>query len=571
MNYIDFSDEAVFKDYLSFIDELEPNETNVEQRKEMGVHLLGESPEKLLNTLRPNEHPDILKYRLETYEPITKSDGKRILNALSKVQKQSSFSVDFESQEENSLYSYVNDYPAYGTLQKWVFDAALEYSLVDPNAYAVVFPIELPKTDTSFYKPIVKIFGSEMIIDEGYNYITIKLEEKNIVKIDNQIKEYDVYLLVTEKEITKITQIKENEYKTEVLHKYSFDRLPAFKLGGDVVGGSYPIEYESFISGILPYWNKAVRMDSDLDASYTLHMYPERVEIEVECKAEGCSFNDNGRHVRYIDDKEIVCHECKGSGWVTGRTPYGITQVKKEDALEQDNTIFPGVHYIEKDTSIVKLVEEKVDKLITKGFAAINLDVLDKSGENQSGVAKVIDRDAMNSFFVKVSNNLFDNIYKNSLELISLWRYGKVEEFDITKPVNFDYTSIESITEDIKQLRESKASSGLIAQKEADLINKSFFGVKNYISKDIIMLDPFYGKTEEDKANMMLTSGVSKIDYIISSNIYSFVQRAYSENDKFNELDRIKKLEKLKEYANELKQETETTPQIEVQEDGQGG
>lgn len=577
MNYIDFEDDIELKQYLEIIDSFEPNEENVDMAEQMAVHIQGKNPEKLLSTLRPNEHPDIQRYRLEIYEPITKSHAKRVLNTISKIQKQSVYSVKIEEQknvnEKETLDYYVNNMPFYGSLEKWLFDSSLEMDLIDPNAVCVVMPMEIPNTDTSYYKPMPYIFPSSMIVDEGYNYITILLEKKNIYLDEHNVKrEGNIYMVVTDKAIKKITQIKRNEYQTEDLFKVEFNQKPYFRLAGDVIGGTFPINYESYISGILPYWNTAIRLDSDLNASYVLHMYPERVEMEVECKADGCTYNDKGKHVRYIDDKEYMCTDCNGSGWVTGRTPYGVTQVKKEDAMEDvQGTIFPGVTYIEKSTNIVELVQDRVDALIKSGYTSVNLDVLDSTAGNQSGYAKVIDRDAMNSFLIKVSNNIFDNILWNTIELISLWRFNEVVKFEIQKPVNFDYSSIENITNDIKNLRESKASKGVMALKEKELIQKSFIGNSAKMSYDMIDLDPMYGVTEEEKANIVLMKGVNKIDYIISSNIYSFVMRAYNEESEFSSMNRQEKVEIMKKYANEFIEEAKKEPKIEVQPDGQGG
>lgn len=570
MNYIDFSNEVEIKAYFTTLPDLEHSEENTDHCEQMCVHLKGASPEKLLGNLRPNEPKDILKYRLDTYEPTTKSHGKRILNTLSKVQKQSSYSINIEKQtnikENETLEVYINDYPIFSDLFKWIFDSALEYSLCDPNAIVVYAPIEIPKTDTSYFKPVGQIYPSKMVVDEGHNYITLLIDE------NHTDKHLNIYLIVTEKSILKVTQVKHNVYNYEILHSYEFNRTPYFKLGGDIISGSFPVQFESFISGILPYWNKAVRLESDLDAAYVLHMYPERVEMETECSERGCSFNENNIHVKIVDGKEVNCHSCGGSGKINGRSPYGVTTVKKEEGLDLSNsTIFPGVQYIEKNTNIVELVEKKVESLIKKGFSSINLEVLDTVGENQSGVAKVIDRDAMNSFFTKVSNNLYDNIFWNSLELISLWRYNSIVPFTINKPVNFDYSSIESLTNDLKNLKESKSSAALISQTEIDLIEKKYFGLKNKISKDCIDLDPYYSKTEEEKANMILAGGINRPNYVISSNIYPFILRAYNEIEGFELFERVKKLETLNKYADEFIKSTKTVVAVEVQPDGQGG
>ena len=121
MIHVDFKDEGALKDYLEDIDELSPNEFNADHVSQMAVHLKGGDPSVLLDRARPNEPPEVQAYRLEVYEPTTFSDGKRILSTLSKIQKSSSYSIEYGKQdgipEGETLEAYVNDYPLFGNLE----------------------------------------------------------------------------------------------------------------------------------------------------------------------------------------------------------------------------------------------------------------------------------------------------------------------------------------------------------------------------------------------------------------------------------------------------------------------
>jgi hypothetical protein len=531
----------------------------------MGVHLKGDKPEALLEDYRPNEPPEIRAYRLEIYEPTTKSSGKRIINVLSKIQKSSNYSIKFEDQanisEEETLEAYtMENYPVFGSLTEWAFNMALKQDLSDPNALVVVMPIRFPDNDTEFLKPFTFIYRSDQVIDYGFNYYTILLDEKNIVK-DVPL---NIYLFVTEKGIFRAIQTDPTNlraYSIEFLYIYDYEEPPAYFLKGDYKEDSTPICYESFVSGILPYWNKAVRMDSDLDSQYNQHMYLERVEMEVECDNE-CRKSDSDKYkgdhvvIRLMNGEEVesLCNKCNGSGFINGRSPYGVTKVRKEAFDENKNNEFPGVAYIEKGTKIIELVEKKVDDLISKGFTSINLDIIDKVGENQSGVAKAIDRDELHSFISKISDNLFDNILANAFKYISIWRYSAINRVifpTINKPTEFDLVTSEMIAEEIKNLKEGGVSGDSIRQLELDLIDKKFPNDtdKKDFNKAIIDLDPLGGKNEEEKMNILMSAGVTREQYIVSSNIRNFLLILIEKDPDFLMKSREDKLKQLQELA----------------------
>ena len=139
---LNFEDDNVLFPYIGgLVDEdiLHPNyEENVDQAKQMGVHIKGDNPESLLQTYRPNEPSEVRNYRLEIYEPITKTQGKRIVNVLSKIQQSSNYSIKFPEQknisEEDNLEKYTTeDYPFFGSVTGWAFDIALKQPFQCPS------------------------------------------------------------------------------------------------------------------------------------------------------------------------------------------------------------------------------------------------------------------------------------------------------------------------------------------------------------------------------------------------------------------------------------------------------
>ncbi len=561
---LNFQEEGILSSYISgLVDEkiFHINYAgNVEQATEMGVHLKGDKPIDLLTTYRPNEPEEIRNYRLEIFEPITEGEGKRIVNVLSKIQQSSNFSIKFPEQtnvpEDETLEAYTTEnYPHFGSLTDWAFNVALKQDLIDANSLVVVMPLVIPEDNVSFLKPFTFIYRSDQVLDYGLNYYTILLDEKNVVD-DVAL---NVWLIVTDTQILKLKQLSPTDLgkvEVEILFQFDFGEAPAFFMKGDYRAETIPFAYNSFVSGILPFWNKAIRMDSDLDAQYVQHLYTERVEMEVGCDA-GCHRDaDEGIHmtVRLVngEERKSVCNKCGGNGWSNGRSPYGVTSVRK-DALEgvDSGGEFPGVTYIDKPTDIVDLTQNKIDKLISQGFQSISMDIIDKVGDNQSGIAKTIDRSELNSFFNKVSDNLFDNILFNSYKFISLWRFSVVGDPvmpTINKPTVFDTANIPMLVNEIEQLSKAGVDT---TQLELDLIDKKFPNDtdKQKFNKNIINLDPLSGKTEDDKTDIKLNGGVTQEQYILSSNIRGFILDAVNKDIDFLDKPRDVKQAALLELA----------------------
>lgn len=542
------SDQAFHKNYYE----------NVQKAEEMGVHLKGDNPESLLKAYRPNEPQEIRDYRLNIYEPITKSQGKRIVNVLSKIQQSSNYTIEFPEQnnvpEDENLQSYTSkNYPFHKSLENWAFSIALQGGLVDANSLVVVMPLTIPDDSVSYLKPYTFIYRSDQVIDYGLNYYTILLDEKNWVKETP----LSIWLFVTDSQIIKVKQVdpkKLGKVEIEVLYDFSFGEVPAFFLKGDYREETVPFAYDSFVSGIAPCWNKALRMDSDLDAQYNQHLFLERVETETECNAGCVKDEETGSQViiTHVNDveKKTTCSSCKGTGWINGRSPLGVTVVKSE-AFDGNDARFPGVTYIEKPTEIIELTEKKVEQLVSQGFAAVNMSIIDNVGANQSGLAKTIDRSELLSFLSKVSDNLFDNIIGNSYRFISLWRYSVVNDVTIptiNKPTNFNAMNESMLVEEIKTISDAGLDT---TSYENDLIERRYPNdlFKQEYNKNVLSLDPLVGKTSEEKAEIKMNGGVTQEQFIVSSNIRGFILDAIEENEDFFEKKRSEKQEILNALA----------------------
>lgn len=559
---VDFNDEIQLKDYIKGITDSKPitweyRHQAIEHSKELSIHFKGEKPTKILQETRPNEPSNIKKYREEIFQPITKSKGKKVLNILQRINNSKNYSIKFPEETpkilgKDTLEAYtMNDYPFYGNIIQWVFDIVLKKDLVDPNAIICFRPINYEVSDTEFINPFGFIYSSENVIDFKIDeYYTILLNEKSIVSVgDQKVKEGSIYNVYTKNEIIELRQIGnkiDNKYQKTILFQHDIGEVPVITLGGEYVDDTFPFLYESFVSGVLPFWNKALRLDSDIDANYIQHLYLERVEIQVECDNPKCGKNEAKVGHVCENNKMYQCERCEGTGYITGRSPYGVTSVKK-DALSGENIEFPGVTYVSKPTEIVEISERKLKSLIDDGFSAINMDILKDVGDNQSGVAKTIDRTDLDSYLTMVSNNLFDNIIYYSFYYINLLRYKNVmgeEAYNqmptINKPTHFDVLSAQQVMAEITPNLPVQLKDVLLV----DVINKRFpnDAFQREYNIALIELDPLRNKTEDEKLIEVSSQWVTKQDAILSANISKYILDAFQKDKTFFEKSREEKL-----------------------------
>lgn len=542
---------------------------SVSHANEMGVHIYGDSPAKLLTSYRPNEPKIIYEYRQSIFLPITKSKSKKVINVLKRINNASNYKIDYPKDksslipEGQDIETYLTkDYPFMENIIKWLFELVLKQDMADPNSVVAVRPVSEVAED-EMLRPYGFIYSAEQVWDYILDeYFTILVSNTIVYKSGTTVmtdgKRFHIY---DKEKVMELTQIgKESngkpKYSIKILFTHDFNEVPVFLMGGEYIPKTHPPLYESYMSGVLPYWDEALREFSDKQAVFVQHIYLERVEVQVECDVEGCK---NGKIYNESAERDINCPKCSGTGYISGRSPYGVTVVKT-DGLEKDKQIFPGVEYIDKPTEIVELLLKDIKNNIDDGFSALNMDILKEVGENQSGIAKTIDRIDLDSYILTVSNNLF-GILKTTVKFTNKWRYGiilkdrqddlKANEPIINAPTEFDVLSALNSMNEIARAKESGLSDELIELLTLDFILKRFANDKDKkrLSIAIMELDPMPNKSEDDKVTILLNGGTTKENYILSTNIKPFILRALFENKEFLTLDRAKQLEILNKYV----------------------
>jgi hypothetical protein len=470
----------------------------VTHAEDMEVHVDGAKPTKLLDIARPNEEKRIKDYRLSVWQPVTQSSSSRVINTVNRIFNPQLHKIEFPDPPtqmgDETLEKYLTtDYPYYVSLMNFIQETFMPKMYGDPNSFLVIEPIKYDIEDSEMFAPMPNIYESEYVMDfKDEEYLTLS-DSKTWAKV------------ITSTDIYKFKKNK-GEWKQESEYNHNFGYIIGFRLGGIVKGDKYPYYFESFISGVLPHWNKVVNLTSDIDAGYINHLYLERWEYEADCEATNCMSgiveveNPDGSKAK------VNCRTCNGTGKVS-RSPYGVHTIRRDALNPLAPMPTPPAGYIDKPTDIIELVEKKIKREEELGFSAINMDILNRVGEDQSGVAKTIDRQDLDSFLQRIANHVFGFVIPEIIYITANWRYGTLLNGNIIDilpsidmPKDFSVLSLNFLTDEYKAASTASVSPTYIKGLEMEINNAKNRNNEKLRLKNnsIIKLNPFPKKTLDE-------------------------------------------------------------------------
>lgn len=527
--------------------------------KAMKIHADGEFPDDLIKERRPSESHAVFKYRQKIYKCITQQPFSKIQNSLAKIRKSQDWAVQYKKDvpakiaEGESLEDYCEkNFPDYNSLTNWTFSVLLKQYLVDPNSLIIIYPIN-SEIETEYSKPFPFIFESEYVIDYIPGQLAVILSEEKSMEGQGKI-----FYFFNEAEIWQAKQVTiDGKYQLTLINKHDLGVLPVVRMRAVFDDDCYgELVYKSRLYNCLPSWDEAVREYSDMQASVVKHMFPTLVihtnQVCKVCSGTGKQLVKEGQ-----GSTTVSCDTCKGSGSIP-RSPYEDIEVKAQKAGEIPLPS-PIAYYVDKDTGIITIQDQRIDKHLLRAYSAVNFDFL-AVGLNQSGIAKELDRSELNAFIYDIAEDLvwiMDAMYK----LIARWRYRIILGDDIKElvphipvPEKYDIISETYLAEQVKAMKDAGANPFIINALEIEYASKKFntdSRVRDLVRASL-ELDPLAGISEDQKQMMLMSKGILKDDYIISSNIIQFIRRALDEDEDFLNADYADKIETLRKYAQEI-------------------
>jgi len=530
------------------------NDSEVKEYLNFQIYSDNEYPKELIDKQRPNEQLEVKAYRKEIYQPVFSEVFDRVLNALGKIFRSDGFFLKYPNQADFTKIADDEKLDVYLTkrfthsksLMNWCAQVAMKQYIIDANGVCIIWANETEDA-TEYKQPQPYIVNVDRILYyfEGHSIIYRGEEQREWYSLDAFAWR-------------KYTQAKRGEIIMVEERIHNLGVFPAFSLGGIVEEEEeLAREYESRFKAMLPWLNVATIEFSDLQAEITMHMHSkEWAYQDQQCTTcHGMGYNINK------ENEKVPCTNTSCKGGYVGHSPFDIIRVRPATTTmgETPAPIPPG-GYIQKQTEIARLQAERIDAHRYRALSAVNMQFLEQSPVAQSGVAKAYDRDETNNTFYGVATDLAQ-IMERAAYFVAKWRYNLIYDDATIRsmspicvvPNTFDIVGSQYLLDEVKQSKESSLNDNVIAQIEKEYIRKRFPNDVQMQHEliDSFDLDPMSGLSEDEKALLISNKGATKQDYIISTYISDFINRAYSENKDFNNLQRQKQYAVLVGYAND--------------------
>jgi hypothetical protein len=453
----------------------------------------------------------------------------------------------------------------YDSITNWIFSRLLRSYLIDANGMVALQPYQMILPDASEYlKPVPVIYDADDVYDYVQNsHVLLKSDEK--VKMYNSRNSYSsdgcVYYVIDTVKIQRWVQTGTKEQfaiEREYLHNLGY--LPVYQTFGVITDTSMEgILAESRIAPMLPYLNEMAREYSDLQAEVVSHIHSTFwYYAAVDCTA--CK--GSGKLTRSEDNAKIQCSGCGGTGKKKiALNSYEAIALPPPEPGSPANIPTPPAGFIQKDTDMARLQNERVDAHGYRALSSMNMQFLDSSPLNQSGLAKEVDRDELQNTVHSIAEDLVriaDSVCKTIIDM----RYGEVVSNPdqraelypvIVVPEKYDLLTSSLQVDALTKLTQAGVDSTIIQAAQLDLAAKMFSAdpaVKNRVMMNT-ELDPLAGKTHEEISMGLMNQTIREIDAIIHDNKKSFIDRAMEENN-FMGLSRADKMAILERYAAEI-------------------
>jgi len=498
-------------------------------RETMFVHTRGKNPEHILTARRPNEDPDVQKYRLSIYEPITKGSMNRAIDKLFRIFQNANFSI----QVSDELNTYMSERKFdgqffYSYIQKFVVRRMIE----DPNGFLVWIPVGPGLNDPSVKVDVEPLLiMSDQIKFLSHDMITwIAEDERSTIRENGKLVENGrVFYTLTNMGFFRHSQFGnsiDKKFDTVIIYEHNMGVCPAIVLGGDLTDDHF---FESYFSAFVPFANEAIRQYSDWTAVMTTSAFPYREEVAETCDAKGCR---DGVVYNSDRDEHDTCSKCKGTGRVISRSPFGVfLREKGNAALGTDSgSNEPMVRFISPAVDIIKYSGEAWETLLKKAEESLHLNTID---EAQSGTAKQIDREDSFSQLTKISNNIFDEIIFKSLVFIEKYR-NVITPMDpvIVKPISFSMKTESDLIDELNKLTDKNAPIAFLVESTKDLARKRFSGNKSVsrMVEILVSFDPIYHLNTKDKQMLLASGTIRKEDLLKSLFAYKTLTAMVADN-----------------------------------------
>ena len=493
---------------------------------------------------RITEPKEIMEYRAKIYKSKTKAATRRVHNALKKIKNAEDWHVRFPDlpsgiKKEDSLETYMAKAPVVGSYENWLFTIGLKNTMKAPNAVRLtVDPLQRERESNERVTPIPIIIEEANVYEFSKHKNILICKSPFVIEVISAGKKERVEPTWFVNEFVVVQAFEDPNTKAllqEVIITHDTGHVPATKIGGELETfyDNSPF-YKSLIDPMLVDLDEAAREYSDVQAAVVQHMHP----LFWSTDGQECPTCSGTKKMHTDYGSLTTCTQCGGKGKLSF-SPFQHMEFSNEFGSETQNP-FPHAGYIKRDTDIIELQDRRVNAHIMDALASVNMQFLADVPLNQSGKAKEVDREDLNTFVLDVARHLVVEVWLPMITDTAIQRYPEVKTEEILPsvkvPQNVNLLTSAHLIKQISQAQEAGVDRSILKELNVQLAATKFSAFPEIKRKVItaVQQDPFNLFKGEEITDMGLARTAASRDITLHNYIDAFMEQAMQENDGFD-------------------------------------
>jgi len=464
----------------------------------------------------------------------------------------------------------------------WMATRWLELNDIDPNAFVVFewkdfdsdaeklqpYPYEVNSHQAIMFEYINNILkylvdcreGRYTMYLENETILLTKIEPKDvtrtveIIEKDQDITDLQIQVI----EETGLVSINDVIYSITIPSpSHESGRVPAMRVGYKRDAETNGDTYVSPYNDAMPYLDKTLKANSELDLTMALHAFPQKIVTTRPCINTEC----NGGQVFNKEGEITTCKTCDGGGLMIHKSAQDIIMVKAAQNADEQFQLDNMVMYVTPDIDLLKFQDEYIDELTIECQRAMyNSDIFTKEEVSTTATEKVIELD-----------NIYDTLYPLSVDYAKDWKYGVdtiailVDMFKGLVAVmsfskDFKFKSKDDLLDDRKKALDAGSPDSILRDLDDDYMRISTTDnpIEYARYKTMQYFDPFSGKNDVETIAAKTSGTVPKSVIVLDDNYGWIFDNLETKNPEFFLMTRDKQRELIEKAVEEIIKELDS-------------
>lgn len=472
-----------------------------------------------------------------------------------------------DDKKKAEFEKFISEYWGDASLEDFLEYAFVTYNYIDPNAFLITEFDEFdPKKEKA--KPYPFIATSEQcVMFEMKNNILEYLVVKLPIKYKTEAGEadgfkYTIYLGMDTITFTQVeaggVEIEKNHYEVQYFTPKN-TKVPARRFGYKRDTVTQGRTFISIFHDTIPYLDKTLKVDSELDLSMAMTAFPQRITYSNPCP--DC-------HGSMIDKSGQVCGLCNGTG--RSGVHNSVMDVIELD-MPRDPTMMIDLEkmlvYKSPPIDLLKFDKEYIQYLQSMVFVVIfSKEQITRHELVNTATEINITEDNVNdtlSPFAKSLSTMWKFVVK---DIATYTDNNKGLTVEHKYPKSFKFKTIAELMADLKAGKDANASTSTIAKIEDDINEKLYIDQPEDLKIINIKnsFNPFRGYKEETISLLIAQNLTTKYNATLYANLESIFNEIEQDDpniyEKSYQIILAKVNEKVIEYMGQIEGEKPKPP-----------